>query len=87
MSRTKHGSKGPGYDYWSRRHPGNGINGHGKAIKKQTHKYERQEGKKQCEFEPVAEAQCLNCGNKYDEDAPVWWFVHDGAGCCLHCAD
>lgn len=45
MSRTNRGDKGPGYDYWSRRHPSNGIAGYGKPIKKQTHKYERQKGK------------------------------------------
>lgn len=48
MSRTIKGSKGPGYDYWSRRHPGNGIIGHGKKVKKRTHKYERQKAKEEC---------------------------------------
>lgn len=47
MSRTKRGEKGPGYDYWSRRHPGNGIDGYGKPIKKLTHKYERQLSKRE----------------------------------------
>lgn len=39
MSRTIKGSKGCGYDYWSKR-PYSG-NGHGKQIKKFTHRAER----------------------------------------------
>lgn len=51
MSRTTRGEKGPGFDYWSRRHKGNGITGYGKSVKKMTHKCERQEGKKQCQMD------------------------------------
>jgi hypothetical protein len=39
MSRTKKGSKGPGYDYWGKR-PLSGC-GHGKLIKVETHRKER----------------------------------------------
>lgn len=44
MSRSKSGSKSPGYDYWSRR-PGSGM-GYGKKVKKVTHKKERVQNKK-----------------------------------------
>lgn len=45
MSRTKRGSKGPGYDYWSRRpHSGNG---HGPEVKRLCHSVERQQAKGQ----------------------------------------
>lgn len=44
MSRTKKGSKAPGYDYWSKR-PFSGS-GYGKSVKKWTHKAERQGNKK-----------------------------------------
>ncbi len=46
MSRTKKGSKGAGYEYWSAR-PGNkgGGNGLGKDAKKLTHKRERAQQK------------------------------------------
>ena len=42
MSRTKRGSKPPGYEYWTAR-PGNkhGIQGYGKQAKKNTHRKER----------------------------------------------
>lgn len=43
MSRTQHGSKGPGYDFWSRRPPNSGMQGHGKDAKQQTHRMERRE--------------------------------------------
>lgn len=49
MSRTKKGSKGPGYEYWSKR-PGKGVyggTGGSKFGKRLTHKAERTEGKKQ----------------------------------------
>lgn len=47
MSRTKKGSKGPGYEYWSRR-PGNANGGiPGKLTKRRTHKAERQARKKE----------------------------------------
>lgn len=42
MSRTKKGSKGPGYEFWSRR-PGNG--GSGRIGKDLTRGIERQQGK------------------------------------------
>jgi hypothetical protein len=45
MSRTKKGSKGPGYEYWTAR-PGNKQGGRPcKFTKKQTHKAERRLGK------------------------------------------
>ena len=47
MSRTIKGSKGCGYEYWSRR-PFNKCGGLlGKYSKFRTHKAERKEGKKQ----------------------------------------
>lgn len=50
MSRTKKGSKGPGFDYWSRR-PVKGTgsagmaSGFGPDVKKLTHRSERRQGK------------------------------------------
>ena len=46
MSRTKKGSKGSGYEYWSAR-PFNKHGGYGLGAyhKKRTHKAERQQGK------------------------------------------
>jgi len=45
MSRTKKGSKGPGYDYWSKRPVKGGSStmsaGYGPEIKRQTHRTER----------------------------------------------
>ena len=46
MSRTKKGSKSPGYDFWSRRPPGGGCAGSGPEAKKITHKAERAEKKR-----------------------------------------
>lgn len=51
MSRTKKGSKGPGYEYWSAR-PGNRNGGTisphgGKHTKKYTHRVERHTNKKE----------------------------------------
>ena len=43
MSRTRRGSKGPGYDFWSRR-PHSGA-GYGREVKKRTHRTERREAK------------------------------------------
>ena len=45
MSRTKRGSKGPGYDYWSRR-PYSTSYGYGPEIKKLCHRAERRQNKK-----------------------------------------
>ena len=39
MSRSRKGSKAPGYDFWSRRP--NSSNGYGKQVKKITHRIER----------------------------------------------
>ncbi len=41
MSRTRKGSKGPGYDFWSRRHGNNGCQGYGSVAKQITHRIER----------------------------------------------
>ena len=76
--KTRRGSKGPGYDYGSRRYPGYFLSP-GKFSKNLTNRLQRQQ---QCKFEPVEEEQCLNCGNKYDVDASMWWCT----GCCLRCA-
>jgi hypothetical protein len=51
MSRTRKGTKGPGYEYWTAR-PGNRGGGTispngGKHTKKWTHRAERQEGRAQ----------------------------------------
>lgn len=68
MSRSKKGSKGPGYDYWSRR-PGSGM-GHGPDVKEVTHRAERQEAKKavvdgicQCKKPAIVtdETYCFRC--------------------------
>ena len=47
MSRSKKGSKGPGYEYWGRR-TGKGKGGRdpGPFTKRQTHRKERRDGKK-----------------------------------------
>jgi hypothetical protein len=42
MSRTERGSKGPGYEYWSRRHPNSPMEP-GKDSKRKTHRYERRQ--------------------------------------------
>ena len=48
MSRTRKGSKPPGYEYWSKR-PGNKHGGLlGVHQKKFTHRTERKQGKDQC---------------------------------------
>ena len=48
MSRTRKGSKPPGYEYWSKR-PGNKHGGLlGVRQKKFTHRAERKQGKDQC---------------------------------------
>ena len=46
MSRTKKGSKGPGYEYWSRR-PAKGATDPGKASKTITHRLERAAAKRE----------------------------------------
>lgn len=45
MSRSKHGSKGPGYDFWGKR-PSSGC-GHGKIVKKMTTRVERSRAKQE----------------------------------------
>jgi hypothetical protein len=46
MSRSKHGSKGPGYDYWGRR-AHSGITDVGRKQKKQTLRVERARAKQE----------------------------------------
>jgi len=48
MSRTKKGSKGPTYEYWSRR-PSKGCISPGKDNKKITHRLERVRAKRELE--------------------------------------
>lgn len=48
MSRTIKGSKGCGYDYWSRRLGNNGSQGYGPSVKQRTHRLERLCGKREC---------------------------------------
>lgn len=45
MSRTQHGSKGPGYDFWGRRIE-SGNCGHGRPVKTRTHRRERRRAKR-----------------------------------------
>lgn len=47
MSRTKKGSKGPGYDYWSKRCFGNKNIGYGKVAKEITKQKENTRKKKE----------------------------------------
>lgn len=47
MSRTRKGTKPPGYEYWSKR-PFS-ISGPGAFAKRRTHRGERAEGKKQAQ--------------------------------------
>lgn len=58
MSRTIRGSKPAGYDYWSRRHPWNGMLRPTKRkwTKRLTHKYERRVAKSKVrEFSTIEE--------------------------------
>lgn len=41
MSRSKKGSKGPGYDYWTARPGNHGSQGYGPDVKRHTHRLER----------------------------------------------
>lgn len=54
MSRTRKGSKPPGYEYWSAR-PLSGSPP-GKAVKKMTHKIERQQNKRHARKEALQDA-------------------------------
>lgn len=47
MSRTKKGSKGPGYEFWSRRPSKFKFPSPGKDTKKNTHRMERKAGKQE----------------------------------------
>lgn len=47
MSRSRKGSKGPGYEYWSRRYPSCASPSKYKYGKKLTHRYERRMGEAQ----------------------------------------
>ncbi len=46
MSRTNKGSKGPGYDYWKSRMPGDEA-AIGSEMKQRTARYERRKGKQE----------------------------------------
>lgn len=47
MSRTKRGSKAPGYEFWSRRPANQGATG--RYAKQRTHRAERAQGKRQAQ--------------------------------------
>jgi hypothetical protein len=47
VSRTKKGNKGAGFEYWGRRPTKYPFADPGKAVKKNTHKLERKEGKRE----------------------------------------
>lgn len=47
VSKTIRGAKGPGYDYWTSRHPT--LTRPGRYTKTQTHRHERREAKKELE--------------------------------------
>lgn len=68
MSRTSHGSKGPGYEYWSRR-PGDGWYP-GKFTKRVTAKAERQQAKEEIENERISSEPviCYLCHNLVDHE-------------------
>lgn len=63
MSRSKKGSKGPGYDYWTPRPGNNGCQGYGPDMKRRTHRLERLEAKEQARKEQE--------NLEKDEDAPT----------------
>lgn len=50
MSRSKHGSKSPGYDYWGPR-PNSFWGGHSPFIKDRTHRKERRKSKEDLNHE------------------------------------
>lgn len=82
MSRTTRGSKGCGYDYWSRRSRGYTVPG--RDSKRAVARAERQDDKDHCHYETYEKGQCEWCGMIDDLDAPVWWC--EGM-ICGHCAD
>lgn len=53
MSRTKHGSKGPGHEYWGRRSAAaKSGRDPGPETKRATHRAERRQGKRVSREEP-----------------------------------
>jgi len=60
VSRTRKGTKGPGYEYWGRQGPRT-ILDPGRYSKRRTHKYERRKSAK--ELETLA-----------DGNPPPWYF-------------
>lgn len=70
MSRTHKGSKGPGYEYWSKRHPRSDDLPVGKVGKKLTHRYERRQAND--EVKEIADA----VGDNWVEDPYVFSCLH-----------
>lgn len=64
MSRSKKGSKGPGYEYWSKR-PGS-MAVPGEFSKNRTHRLERLEAKKAARNRDHLE-YCPVCGNEFED--------------------
>lgn len=65
MSRSKKGSKGPGYEYWSKR-PGESGATPGEFSKNRTHRLERLEAKKAAKNRDYLE-HCEFCGQECED--------------------
>ena len=57
MSRTKKGSKGPGYEYWSRRPAKIAFPSPGRETKKITHRQERAVSKRALNAQPPTKSE------------------------------
>lgn len=72
MSRTRKGSKGPGFEYWSRRPTKFHYADPGKETKRNTHRLERQEGKREAKQEE-SEPDPVELFDDAWSDWPDWW--------------
>ena len=60
MSRTRKETKGPGYDFWSRRCFGSACDGYGKSAKQKTKQRERQRDR-EMEFRAMQDPEDFEC--------------------------
>lgn len=82
MSRTRKGSKGSGYEYWSKR-PMAGAN-HGAKTKRLTHKLERLEAKQDIEEQVADHAHADDCRECQEIDEALYCHHY---GPCQSCQD